>query len=121
MNAKEELQRLKEANLPRMEWRDVLILKEGESLPESDEKALSEYFRHFVKMEDGKCVCCGAKQGAKDIMEAFVGAHFTWGIVHGEGFCSRCKWPARAYHFNVGPIERFEMIMQFHPDELSVR
>jgi hypothetical protein len=122
MNSKHELQRIKDAKLPRMSWRDVLIVKEGETLPEVDEKALSEYFAHFVKTEGGKCVCCGARQGSKDVMDAFLGGgKFTWGIAHGEGFCSVCNWPARAYHFNVGPIERFEMILQYHPDELNVR
>lgn len=127
MNAKHELQRLKDANLPRMSWRDVLTVKEGEALPEADEKALTEYFAHFVKTEDGKCVCCGERQGGgfdeaiKGMLGISGGSRFTWGIVHGEGFCSACKWPARAYHFDVGPIKRFEAILQYHPDELNAR
>lgn len=126
MDAKHELQRLKDANLPRMSWRDVLTIKEGEALPEADEKALSEYFRRFVKTEGGKCVCCGDVQGGsfEDSMMAFLGvgkaSRFTWGLAHGEGHCSNCKWPARAYHFDVGPIKRFGAILQYHPDELRI-
>lgn len=120
MDAKQELQRLKDANLPRMSWRDVLTVKEGDTLPAEDEKALSEYFAHFVK--PGPCICCNARQGAKDMMDAFLGnAKFRWGIAHGEGNCMDCGWPARAYHRDVGPIKFVEMILQYHPDELNVR
>ena len=119
MNVKNELQRLKDANLPRLNWRDVLSVKGADPLPVGDELALQGYFSRFVK--PGPCICCGAQQGAKDILDGLLNARFTWGIAHGEGFCSNCTWPARAYHFDVGPIKRFEMILQYHPDELNVR
>ena len=87
-NSKEELQRLKDANLPRLDWRDLFTIKaeDGrEPLSAGEEKSLSEYFSHFVKTDDGRCLCCGEKQGG-DIMDAFLGvAKFTWGIAHGEG------------------------------------
>jgi len=120
MKAKEELQRLKDANLPRMNWRDVLDIKEGDALTEADEKALGAYFAHFVK--PGPCICCSSRQGSKDVVDAFLGGgKFRWGMVHGEGNCTECGWPARAYHRDVGPIEFVQMILQYHPDELSVR
>ena len=125
MKAKDELQRLKNANLPRLSWQDILTVKDGEMLPEEDEKALTEYFAHFVKTENGCCVCCGSKQGG-DFNDALLGllghsegSKFKWGLQHGEGVCSVCNWPARAYHFDVGPIKRFEAILQYHPDELQ--
>lgn len=127
MKAEKELRRLQDANLPRLNWRDVLTVKDGEQLSEADEKALSEYFARFVKTDGGKCVCCGDVQGGnlEASMMAALGvgraARFTWGIAHGEGFCSTCKWPARAYHFDVGPIKRMEAILQYHPDELKAR
>ena len=31
-------------------------------------------------------------------MDHLIGS-FTWGIAHGDGFCGRCKWPIRLYHF----------------------
>ncbi len=46
---------------------------------------------------------------------------FNWGLTHGSGFCTRCTWPAVAYHFNVGPIERFEAILPVHPEHVSMR
>ena len=117
MNAKQELQRLQDAKLPRMDWREIVTVKEGEKLSEADEKALSEYFAHFVK--PGPCICCSSRQGSKDLMDAFLGGgKFRWGLAHGEGNCTECGWPARAYHRNVGPIEFVQVILQFHPDEL---
>jgi hypothetical protein len=120
MKAKQELQRLKDAKLPRLDWRELAKVREGEKLPDADEKAMAEYFAHFVK--PGPCICCGAQQGSKDLMDAFIGGgRFRWGIAHGEGNCTDCGWPARAYHRNVGPIEFVQIILQFHPDELNVR
>lgn len=25
--------------------------------------------------------------------------HFQWGLAHGEGYCSKCGWPARGCHY----------------------
>lgn len=119
MNAKNELQRLKDAAIPRAQWSDVLtVTGEGKFTPE-EETALANYFAHFAKPDDGKCICCGAKQGG-GLMDGLMGnAKFRWGLAHGEGFCDVCKYPGRAYHFDMGPIKRMECILQYHPDELT--
>lgn len=112
------LEALQEARLPRLDWRTILTVTDGE-LSEADVKALDEYFRHFVSCKN-ECVKCGAQQGAKDMVGAFLGqARFTWGLANGEGFCGACKYPARAYHRDVGPIKFLNLILQYHPDELS--
>ena len=95
--------------VPHFDWRTAFKAKDG--LPEADTLALDEYFAPFAAIPEGTgcpCIKCGAPLGG------FLGM-FEWGIVHGEGRCSRCKWPARAYHFNAGPIERLELILQYHP------
>lgn len=43
-----------------------------------------------IMMSKVRC-SCGRPLGG------FIGS-FTWGIVFGEGFCSNCKRPGRAYH-----------------------
>ena len=49
-----------------------------------------------------------------------------WGLVHGECFCAKCKWPARAYHFDIGRkddplIKRLSLMLQYHPDEVVAK
>lgn len=61
-----------------------------------------------------KCLRCGRPLGGA------IGS-FQWGIVHGEGTCSNCGWPARAKHYikdDEGPIfdRALDMILQYHPD-----
>jgi hypothetical protein len=114
---KRSLKSLQEAQLPRLDWRSFIKVTEGE-LSYADVSALDNYFRQFVSNKDG-CIMCGAQQGAKDIVDAFLcKARFEWGLANGEGFCGACKYPARAYHRNVGPIKFFQAILQYHPDEL---
>ena len=111
------LQQLQDEHLPRMDWRQFI---KGENLTPVDERAFDEYFKIFLP--PGKCCKCGAQLGAHDVMDVVMGrATFQWGLAHGEGFCSTrdCGYPARAIHYNVGPIERFTIILQYHPDECS--
>jgi len=61
------------------------------------------------------CLKCG------ESLDGFLIGTFEWGLAHGEGHCSKCGWPARAYHFIkhngedlfTGPLRR---ILQYHPD-----
>lgn len=94
--------------LPRFNWRDM-IRAEGE-LTEAHVTAMDEYFSKFAVMTDGKCVNCDRVQGG--LLSALLGG-FTWGIAHGEGHCV-CGYPARAIHYDVGPIRRLEAILQYH-------
>ena len=115
------LEQLQAENLPRCDWRSFLKIEGGE-LSADEVAALDAHFAHFLP--PGMCCKCGAQQGASDVMQAFLGiAKFTWGIQHGEGFCSTkgCGWPARALHYDIGPIKRLELILQYHPAECSPR
>lgn len=76
-----------------------------------------EYMEIFLP--PGPCINCGLAQGD------FLG-YFTWGIQHGEGYCSNCGYPARAYHYikdeqfplNKNPLN---IVLQYHPMELKQR
>ena len=103
---------LKAEHLPRCDWRTLL---RAENLSPEDETALDAHFKHFLP--PGKCCMCGAQQGGDAISSALGLAKFTWGIQHGEGFCYFCKWPARAYHYDIGPIKKLVIILQYHPEE----
>ena len=110
---------IKARNLPRLKWGD--ILKSDEPLSAEDEKALSDYFSAFTLLEGNACPGCGEKLTGS-LLESFIGsATFTWGICHGEGFCSKCRYPARGLHYNVGPIEQLALVLPYHPDDLIQR
>jgi hypothetical protein len=100
-------------DLPRCSIEDVFCVKPG--LPDEDRAAISEYLSQFVKPDrDGKCYKCEQR------LMGFIGT-FTWGLAHGEGFCSQCKTPGRAYHVIKDPrdasqsIVTFQLVLQYHP------
>ena len=75
----------------------------------------SEYVAHFQPIrltKNNTVACCGC--GAN--LTGLLLGTFTWGMAHGEGFCGRCRYPTRMYHF-VGE-RRFAFPLQYHPDEL---
>lgn len=117
----EALERLKTQALPHCTWTDILAVKEGGEIAEADQAALADYFARFLPPRD-ECVGCGGTLVGKDIIEVAIGsATFEWGLVNGEGHCRRCRWPARAYHRDVGPIQFLNFVLQYHPDELVIR
>lgn len=82
-------------------------------LAENMEK-LENYFSNFLTPREN-CVLCG---------ESLLGllGSFTWGLAHGEGFCYKCGYPARAYHRDVaGVIDFLNLILQYHPDALETK
>lgn len=116
-------QQVKDEHLPHCDWRSFLTFTptpDQPYLPEKDGDALDEYFRHFVP--PGDCIKCGAQQRMDDVVDMLMRrGRFRFGMKHGEGKCinSGCGWPARAIHYNVGPIKRLELILQYHPDVVS--
>lgn len=80
-----------------------------------DERAtLDAYLRQFVAPQRD-CISCG---------RTLV---FIWGIVHGQGNCASCGWPARAYHSvphpdasRERPLLRLDAILQVHPDTVAL-
>lgn len=117
-----QLDRLKAANLPKMQAKDIADIKEPGPEAEAAMKRLGDYLQAFVAPGDkGQCVCCGEQQGG-DMVAGLMGtAKFRWGLAHGEGFCSACGYPGRALHY-IGKGEdemRLNLILQYHPDGLS--
>jgi hypothetical protein len=85
--------------------------------------AINKYLADFAKpiaregggFLIGKHVClkCG------EALDGALGT-FQWGLVWGEGACSKCDWPARGYHAikdDTGDIfeEPLPIILQYHP------
>lgn len=83
--------------------------------------AINKYLADFA----GKvCPKCGSKLGG------MFGA-FTWGLAHGEGYCTggftgkRCGWPARGYHdikdANGESLfeQRLPIVLAYHPDAVE--
>lgn len=121
-----DLEALQDQHFPRLSWRSFIKIEEGKLEPEQ-ERALYEYFSKFIPNTNKRfgtgddltidCVGCG-KLLAGGIVGLFLGQTFTWGIAHGEGYCRECGYPARAIHYDVGPIKRLEFIFQYHPEEI---
>lgn len=87
---------------------------------------LNKYFHDFA-VTDGKCPQCGARLGG------LLGS-FTWGLAHGEGYCTgnmlgsdKCHWPCRAYHRPAlaNGEEIFEQtitnVLPYHPDVVQAK
>jgi hypothetical protein len=107
MKAKHELERLKDANLPRVQWRAIF----PKAQPSDEEAAtLDGYFQRFT-LPTGACPCCSRP-----------GPTIRWGIAHGEAFCVDCGWPYRVYHYDLPAIggKCFDAAMPYHPSELTV-
>lgn len=117
-------------NVAQLDWRTLIKFK-----GQVDEKivvALNQYFEPFAQVpgeigadgnfnvEDGHpCLKCG--EPLTGLLSALTGGGFTWGLVHGEGNCRNCGWPARAYHYikdldgnKLMTIQPF--VIQYHPD-----
>lgn len=114
-----DLATLKSKGVPHATFADVFKVVEGETADPAVVAELDKYLGHFAPGND--CLGCG-KPLAGDILRQFAGlATFTWGLAHGEGHCRECGYPARAFHRNVGPVEFFKAVLQYHPDELKER
>lgn len=106
-HTKATLAELQARDIPRLDWRTILTVT-GD-LSDSEQTEMDKYFRDFVDGED--CLSCGRTLGG-------LFGSFTWTMVHGEGRCSNCDYPARALHYKVGPIARLQVILQYHPGVL---
>lgn len=126
-----------EPTAKRLDWHTLIKTE-----PETSAKvvsALDKYFEPFaqppgeVDEYDGKfrvakgqpCLKCD-----RPLMNGLLGfltnEGFTWGLAHGEGHCSVCRWPARMYHFikdaegnDVATIRG--VCLQYHPDFVEER
>jgi hypothetical protein len=113
------LNEMRLSDLPRLDWHTILCV---EDLSEADEIALNKYFSQFISVKDGECPCCKNKMGGGISGFLLAGAPgnatLSWGLVHGEAFCSQCRYPYRVYHRDVGPIKFLSSGLPYHPDVL---
>ncbi len=123
------IEELRARNLPRLDWHEIIS---GELTPE-EEYSLTIYFSHFVapqKDAEGRLICVRCGSVIRGGIDGFLlggapgSCTMEWGIVHGECRCTVCRWPARAYHFDIGAkdnpiIKRLAVTLQYHPEEVS--
>lgn len=70
-----------------------------------------------IELHFDRCIGC----------DHLISWSFTWGLVHGEGFCGNCGWPYRLYHF-PRPADggdevfsgRLQKLLAIHPDEIRL-
>jgi hypothetical protein len=114
----EALEALKTRDLPRVRAADYFT-KDDDAPPEADEQMAQwdEYLSKFVKLTDGKCVCCGISLRCALGMGLFGG--FEWGFAHGEGRCVHCHYPMRGHHKVEGLGTVNNLFLAYHPSGLS--
>ena len=127
--ASAELETMKAANLPRLDWR-TMVSGGADQLSEEDTAALDGYFQQFIQLDfsghaERECPCCRAKFGKDGIVGFLMAgaegyATLEWGIANGEASCSKCHYPFRVYHRDVGPIKFLNIGLPYHPEELRV-
>lgn len=103
------LQELKDSNIIPCSVQSLGIKLSGEKKDWAEEK-INEYLSDFVFSE--KCLGC------EHDMTGILGM-FQWGIQHGEGNCSNCGYPARAYHRVPDVVNWQNMVLQYHPKTLT--
>ena len=94
--------------------------------------ACDKYFYNFAKpivQQEGEkallCFHCG--EALTGLMSMILGSGgFEWGIVHGEGRCAGCHWPARANHYakKEDGTELFTLtgfVLCYHPDNVEMK
>lgn len=130
------LKKLKDANFPPCDVIALGLKFDIEGDPDPGErvalenyrneiiKYVNEYLKVFLapieKLDEKgqllhiECVNCGEALGG-------LFGTFTWGLAHGEGYCSNCGYPARAKHFLEHEGWKFTMnrILQYHPSVLK--
>lgn len=106
---------------PTMDWMNHVNDPKTE-LTEDDKIALDTYFRKFCR-PDGTCPGC-RRELPNMMIEAMIGesigkTRLEWGLVHGEAFCVTCRYPYRGLHYNIGPFDRIQLFLAYHPSGLS--
>lgn len=79
--------------------------------------AWDAYFAGFAKLTDAKCLCCGTSLRCVLGLGFFGG--FEWGLAHGEGHCSSCRYPMRGIHHVEGVGTIRNLFLAYHPSTLS--
>lgn len=75
------------------------------------------YLAQFARLTDAKCLCCGTSLRCELGLGIFGG--FEWGLAHGEGHCSYCRYPMRGHHRVEGLGTIRNLFLAYHPSGLS--
>jgi hypothetical protein len=81
----------------------------------------ADYWTAFLPLrfdahDNPVCVGCGLA------LTGFLIGTFTWGLANGEGYCSHCGYPARAFHrftYEDGSPTLIRCVLQYHPSVLA--
>lgn len=74
-------------------------LEEGLAFIAELGKYLSSFAAPVKSGEDVLCFHCGTPLYGSLLTQLTSPGGFRWGLVHGEGNCAKCGWPARAHHY----------------------
>lgn len=119
------------ANVKRMDWRKTMTA--GAETPPEFIAALDKYFEPFAEPVRGEersekpLLCIKCDEPLTGMLASMFGkGGFTWGMVHGEGHCAGCGWPARAHHYITDKdgselVTLRNVILQYHPDVVEAK
>jgi len=131
----EELERLRKEVL-HLNWR--LLISSTDETPPDWIEALNKHFGVFAEpphiiaddgvteLSDRPCLRCKEPLIGSLVDQLFGTGGFKWGLVHGEGYCANCGWPARAHHYvKTASGEQICVLhnlpLQYHPDGIELR
>lgn len=111
------LRALQARDVPRVRAAQYLS-KTEDAGPEADAELerWDAYFAQFAKLTDAKCLCCGTSLRCVLGLGFFGG--FEWGLAHGEGHCSYCRYPMRGLHRVEGLGRIDNLFLPYHPSVL---
>lgn len=109
---------LQARDVPRVRAADYFS-KEPDAGAEVDQELArwDDYLAGFAKLTDAKCLCCGTSLRCVLGLGFFGG--FEWGLAHGEGHCSHCRYPMRGHHIVEGLGKIRNLFLPYHPSTLS--
>jgi hypothetical protein len=98
------------------------VVTVSDDTPDDIKEALDKYFSSFISLEE-VCKDKNTNQTCYSCQSDLTGIFgtFQFGLVYGEGGCSKCLWPCRSIHHlidnqgkEIGIIRNF--VLQYHPD-----
>ena len=118
---RERLAELQQKHLAHLDWRTIFTY---DTLPPEHIDTLDAYFHAFLAPTSPyRCPGCDRiMKGGIETLLGFLGEETTsleWKLTSGEAACSKCSYPFRVLHGNVGPIKHLAMTLAYHPSELS--
>lgn len=91
-----------------LELEEFMTIDYDKSEPDTLE-IMRTYFKRFASpvkdpTDDTHQVCPACGERFTGLMANLgMGVGIEWGLVHGEGNCSYCRWPYRGHHFIYDP------------------